>query len=48
MMQTGAVKWFNDAKGFVFITPDGAEKTCSRIFPRSKAAASNRCRKTKK
>jgi CspA family cold shock protein len=23
MMQTGTVKWFNDAKGFGFNTPDG-------------------------
>lgn len=26
MRTTGKVKWFNDAKGFGFITPDGGEK----------------------
>lgn len=26
MAQRGTVKWFNDEKGFGFITPDGATK----------------------
>ena len=25
---TGTVKWFNDAKGFGFITPENGEKHC--------------------
>ena len=27
-MSTGTVKWFNDAKGFGFITPSDGQKDC--------------------
>ena len=28
MRTTGTVKWFNDQKGFGFITPEGGQKDC--------------------
>lgn len=28
MRTTGTVKWFNDAKGFGFITPEGSDRDC--------------------
>ncbi len=36
----GQVKWFNESKGFGFITPAVAAKTCSYTSPLSRVMAS--------
>ena len=40
MRTTGTVKWFNDAKGFGFITPENGRRTASSIIRPSRPRAS--------
>ena len=47
-MATGTVKWFNDEKGYGFITPDEGDRDLSSITRASTAPASRTLRENAK
>ena len=47
-MATGTVKWFNDAKGFGFITPDGGGKDVFAHFSAIQGSGFNTLKENQK
>ena len=47
-MSTGTVKWFNDSKGFGFITPDGGGKDLFAHFSAIQGSGSKTLKENQK